>query len=545
MATFAGGRLVACAAPGPRVRAYALRMVLAPEAAAGRRRRLALLAVLAVALAAIGATGLVRSRAGLERTLASVDGVPVEVIAPAQRGHALLPAVVVVHGFSGSRQLMYGLGQTLARNGYAAAVIDLPGHGQNGQRMPTRAGARPGFDEPLGAVAAWLRRQPGVDPSRLALVGHSMGAGAVLRYATGRPEVGATVAISGGMAPRGPMPAGDPRNVLAMAGAWEFPNVIGACRGAVTASYPAADVSAVQGSWTDGTARQCVVVPGVEHIAILFSAPAAVAVVRWLDAALGVHPPDRLLDTAIPMIPALWLHAAGAIVFLLLAELLWPRARAVASAPQAAPLSAVALLLTLAGSAVAAAVVMRVAPGGWIPLLTADYLCGFFAVAGLIVAAGLRVTGRPVASPRPSLPVAWRTVVIVTAAVASFALVAQVSWLNLQLVGARRWLLVAVFPVWWLYFLAADALWRTRPAREYFAWSAGSSLLTVGVLVAAVFTLRAPFFLLLLAPALLPILLWAGLAGHWLRARAPGSWPAACVAAAMLAWLMAAVFPLV
>lgn len=519
-------------------------MVWSPVLAA-RRGRLVVLVVVALVLAVIGVRGLVRARAGLSRAVTSVEGIPVELIAPAAIVAGPMPGVVVVHGFSGSRQLMYGVAQSIARNGYAVAVMDLPGHGQNPTRMAMQPGRSSGFNEPLARVTGWLRGQPGVDPARIALVGHSMGAGAVLRFAAGEPGIGATVAISGGLAPRGPIPANEPRNVLAMAGAWEFPNVLGACRGAVTASYPQADPMQRQGTWADGTARQCVVVPGVEHIGVLFSGPAATAVVRWLDAALGRHPPERPVETAIPMIPALWLHAAAAIVFLLLAETLFPRAAGEAATIAMKPLSVLGFLSALIGSAAVAALVMRVVPGGWIPLLTADYLCGFYAVTGLVVAAVLVLLGRPIVRPLPSLAVAWRTLVLVTAAIALFALVAQLSWLNLHLVGARRWLAVAIFPVWLLYFLALDSLLRTRPSGEYFAWSAGSSLLTVAVLVAAVFTLRAPFFLLLLAPALLPILLWLGLYGHWLRPRVPSAWPAACVAAAMLAWLMAAVFPLV
>lgn len=509
-----------------------------------RRVRLALVAI-ALVLAVAGARGLAASRTGLERTLVSVDGIPVELITPAARAGGPLPGVVVVHGFSGSRQLMYGIAQSIARNGYAAAVVDLPGHGQNPARMAMQPGRPSGFDDPLSRVATWLRVQPGVDGKRIALVGHSMGAGAVLRFAAGEPGVLATVAISAGLAPRGPVPANGPRNVLAMAGAWEFPNVLGACRAIVTASYPQADPMQRQGTWADGTARQCVVVPGVEHIGVLFSGPAATTAIRWLDAALDVHSPGRSVDTAIPMLPALLLHGAATVCFLLLAGGLFPRPAATTPGEEARPLPSLAVPAIVVAAALVAAVVMRGVPSGWLPLLTADYLCGFFGITGVGTALAVRAAGRPVAHPLPSTAVAWRVIPLATVVLGLFGLVAQLSWLNLLLVGPRRWLAVAVFPAWLAYFLSLDALLRTRPAREYLAWWAGSAVLTMAVIVGAVFTLRAPFFLLLLGPALLPVLLWLGVHGHGLRARTRSPWPAAFVAAALVAWLMAAVFPLV
>lgn len=512
--------------------------------------RLLVSSAIALVLGAIGVSGLMRAGAGLARSVTLVRGVPVELITPARDPRGPWPGVVVVHGFAGSRQLMYGIAQTLARNGYAAAVVDLPGHGQNRERMPMRAGRAPGPDDPLAKVAAWLRTQPGVDGSRIALVGHSMGAGAVIRAASRDAGIGATVAISIGLGPRGPVAADVPRNVLAMAGGWEFRNVLDACRAAVTASYPGANPSVRQGSWAAGTARQCIVVPGVEHIAVLFKRSAAIDITRWLDGALDAYPLARPIRTAIPMGPASWLHAAGAALFFLLAEMLFPRGRTdtaatTGSATTPAPLSRLALATVVAGSAVLAAIVMRFVPSGWAPLVTADHLCGFFLLMGLGVIAGLAGLGRLVVPAGASSGLAWRTLVLVTVAVVPFAVVAQASWLNLVLVGPRRWLVVGIFPVWLVYFLAADSLFRTRPARGYFLAWASSTLLTIAVLLAAVFLLRAPFFLLLLAPALLPMFLWLGLYGHWLRHRTESPWPTACVGAALFAWLTAAVFPLV
>ena len=188
---------------------------------------------------------------------------------------------------------------------------------------------------------------------------------------------------------------------------------------------------------------------------------------------------------------------------------------------------------------------MRFMPGGWIPLLTADYLCGFFALAGLVAAASLLRLGRPVAGGLPSFGVVWRTLTLAATALVTFALVAQVSWMNVALVGARRWL------VWRCSRRGSPGSSRRMPcsARVRRANTGPGRrqrrVLTTAALVAAVFTLRAPFFLVLLAPALVPMFLWLGLYGHWLRSRTTSPWPTACVWAALFAWLMAAVFPLV
>src|SRR5438093_513681 len=68
----------------------------------------------------------------------------------------------------------------------------------------------------VGVVCAAV---PGVDGEHIGLVGHSLGAAAVIRYGAAHPSVGATVAISqGSMA----VPA-SARNVLLVAGGLEFP----------------------------------------------------------------------------------------------------------------------------------------------------------------------------------------------------------------------------------------------------------------------------------------------------------------------------------
>ncbi|MDO8836728.1 MAG: alpha/beta fold hydrolase, partial [Vicinamibacterales bacterium] len=439
------------------------------------RSRIALI-VSAFALALAGAAGVSSTRAGLSRTSATIDGTPVELITPAGPASAPRPGVIVVHGFSGSRQLMYGVAQTLARNGYAAAVIDLPGHGQNRARFPTQGRGAPGFDRTLTYVMAWLRTVPGVNADQLALVGHSMGAGAVVRFASRDADITATVAISGGGSAGRVQRPSSPRNLLLLAGNWEPAGIRAACGAALTAAYPGAALGQVHGSWADGSARQCLIVPDVEHIGILFSDTAVTAIVRWLDAAFGITPARRDVATAGPGRWALVLHLSAALLLLVLIDRLFRADPDAASRgpddtqfPHRLPRGAVAIILAV--PTLLAALVMRVIPGGWFPLLTADYLCGFYLITGVAIALGLRQLGVPLLGRPVGAGLVGRAVFVAVVALGLFAGVAHHTWLNMWLIAPRLWLAALVFPTWLVYFVAQDRLLRTRPAREYFPGS--------------------------------------------------------------------------
>lgn len=60
----------------------------------------------------------------------------------------------------------------------------------------------PSFAEDIEVGLEWLRRQPGVDAGRIALIGHSVGAGACLRVAAKDPDVAAVVSVASMAHPR-------------------------------------------------------------------------------------------------------------------------------------------------------------------------------------------------------------------------------------------------------------------------------------------------------------------------------------------------------
>ena len=171
-----------------------------------------LILIIALTLIAVSWWQVAAAPRGLVVRQLSRDGVPMLYLAPAG-AHAAhsVPGVLVAHGFAGSRQLMLGYGYTLAHAGYAVLLWDFAGHGANPQPL-----APDSLQAAVDAAYGVMIEQPEVDPGRLALLGHSMGSGAVMTAAIRDPErYAATIAVS----PTGAdvTPAA-PRNLLLQAG---------------------------------------------------------------------------------------------------------------------------------------------------------------------------------------------------------------------------------------------------------------------------------------------------------------------------------------
>jgi len=111
-------------------------------------------------------------------------------------GPAGSPAVVVLHGWGSSSADLLPAAPHLVASGLSTLLVDARGHGRSGA---TTFMSMPRFAEDLAAGIAWLRQDPRVDPDRIGVVGHSVGAGASLLAASRDPRLAAVVSI-GGMA---------------------------------------------------------------------------------------------------------------------------------------------------------------------------------------------------------------------------------------------------------------------------------------------------------------------------------------------------------
>ncbi|MDZ7752981.1 MAG: alpha/beta fold hydrolase [Gammaproteobacteria bacterium] len=103
------------------------------------------------------------------------------------------PAVVVMHGWGSNAELMLPFAGLLHRSGYATLLVDARNHGRSdGDAFSSM----PRFAEDLEHGFDWLTGVPEVDSGRIALLGHSVGAAAVLLVASRRPQVAAVVSIA-------------------------------------------------------------------------------------------------------------------------------------------------------------------------------------------------------------------------------------------------------------------------------------------------------------------------------------------------------------
>lgn len=98
-----------------------------------------------------------------------------------------------MHGWGASAADMAPVARLLAAQGFSALAIDARCHGRSDD---DDFASMPRFGEDVEAAVAWLRDQPYVDPQRVALLGHSVGAGACLLAASRDPGVAGVVSVS-------------------------------------------------------------------------------------------------------------------------------------------------------------------------------------------------------------------------------------------------------------------------------------------------------------------------------------------------------------
>ena len=101
--------------------------------------------------------------------------------------------VLVQHGWGGNAELMLPLAAPFARAGFNILLVDARNHGRSDGDGHS---SLPKFAEDIAASLDWLKRNHSERARHLILVGHSVGAAAVLLVASRREDIGAVISIS-------------------------------------------------------------------------------------------------------------------------------------------------------------------------------------------------------------------------------------------------------------------------------------------------------------------------------------------------------------
>ncbi|MBL1179441.1 alpha/beta hydrolase [Pantanalinema sp. GBBB05] len=219
----------------------------------------------------------------------------------------LYPVMVLGHGASSSKEFMLPMAWELVRQGIAALAIDFGGLGESY--------ARPYSDDlnvtDLRAAIAWLRQQPEqFDPQRIGVMGHSMGADAVLTEATNDSQLQPTIVL--GM--RGISTPKIPQNLFLGIGLYEQFHPAAAMREMLQQATGKPLVEAqFSGDFQQGTARLLAVSPTTDHVGEPFDPYLIQQAVNWVKQTFGL--PGGLIPMRYPTcLPALALTLMGTIV---------------------------------------------------------------------------------------------------------------------------------------------------------------------------------------------------------------------------------------
>ncbi|MFN2309513.1 MAG: alpha/beta hydrolase [Gammaproteobacteria bacterium] len=101
-------------------------------------------------------------------------------------------SVILLHGWGGNAELMLPLAVPFHRAGLNVLLLDARGHGNSDAAFFT---SLPRFTEDLEHALAWLKARA-LPAQPIVLIGHSVGAGAVIYAASKRDDIDAVISVS-------------------------------------------------------------------------------------------------------------------------------------------------------------------------------------------------------------------------------------------------------------------------------------------------------------------------------------------------------------
>jgi pimeloyl-ACP methyl ester carboxylesterase len=446
------------------------------------------------------------------------DGVPLRYLVPSEARD--IPGVIIAHGFGGSQQIMLGYGYSLARAGFGVMILDFTGHGSNPN---PRLGSAYELQSDLYAAYLGLVSQPEIDAQKIALLGHSMGSGAVLRAGIDQPDrYKAVIAISPTVAD---VSIAVPHNLLLQAGALERRFVSNAKQLLAQAGRPNEDLEA-------GVARRLEIIPHVEHITILFSKTSHDLARAWLEDSFGVESTYDFSDTRI-----IWygLHQLAWLLFLgAVAPLITLKLDIVPIQPKNVRWWFGFILAPFIALGIFSFLSKRVDLSTFIGFHTGGALALFLAIWGII---WLAIAVRPKRPNRQRFLFGGLLFILLWVVP---GLMAQYTWMQWFLVSPRllRWPLLVLACLPWK-LAAGHALHGTRGWWRAGEWAIQSALL-ITIMVLTAQWVPGMYIVVLIAPIMPFVLALEILVSRHLD----DPWIYAIGSASFFGWLLASFFPI-
>ena len=470
------------------------------------------------------------------------------------RGITPAGAVIVIHGLSASRRIMFYLGQDFAGHGIEAYLIDLAGHGDNTDRFSyARA------ENCAQAAAEALIAQKQLDPTRTILLGHSMGGAFAVRMAD-RVPLAATIAVS--PAPM-VMPQRMPANLLVFSAQFD---VWALLRQAAELQQAAGGDRDSPEDFAENRAFELVHVPLATHTSMLDNRSVVHRAELWSMQTLFPHADAKTLALNLDLgtyeaFNSGRARLAGAILGLIGIGCALPLCISLAArasggvqqpvSPSSSPSHTPSRVLVIAETGVAAVgcvlVLAKWIPLSFVHLYAGDYLLSLLVIVAVVLLALNRDAAR--ASLRGS-----SRATIAAIALGFIAMLGTGAWFNWQLadlwLNAPRWARFAgVLPFAFLFSWAEETVLGPLGSGKSRAFRFAFSLVFRAEIWLA--TILA-FFVLASGQILLPILVMQfaafsigqRLASDALLLRTGSPRAAAVFGAILAAWYFAAVFPI-
>ncbi len=459
-------------------------------------------------------------------------------------------SVIILHGLSANRRIMFYLGQDFAGHGIRAYLPDLPGHGDNTQPFSfARA------EDCAGEAVAALIRDEALDPAKTILLGHSLGGEIAVRMADNVP-LAATIAIS--PAPM-VMPRRMPANLLVFSAqfdVWQLKDQAAALQKAA-----GGDDRTAPEDFAQNRAFDLVEVPFATHTSMLDDRAVAHRAELWAMQALvpQADPKTLALNLDLSTYGTFGrgrMRLAGALFGLIGLAMIFPlfiaiAAKAGGEAPEMPEQTTPSRWTLLAGGMIGAMfgvlLLTKVNLLAFIHLYAGDYLASEALVMAIVLLLFNRAAVRKAFSARPRA-------LLAAGALAFGVLLAFGAWFNWEIsdlwLNAPRWLRFAeLLPLACVFLFAEQvALGPVGSGKPRLARFAVFLALRFEIWLACVIA----FFVLASGQILLPILVMQfgafsavqGLASDALRRRIGSATAAALFGAILTAWFVAAVFPI-